>query len=233
MKIGVMQPYFLPYIGYFQLINAVDQFIIYDNIQYTKKGWINRNRILVNGRDEYITLPLKNDSDFLDVDQRFLADTLEKDKIKIVRKINESYRNAPFYEQAYYLINDILNYKNFNLFEFIFNSIIKICDYLDIRTQIVRSSEINIDHGLKSEKKVISICNTFNSPTYINSIGGMGLYSKKEFEKNSIELFFLETQKTEYKQFDHDFVPWLSIIDVLMFNSKDQITHFLNNYKLK
>ena len=233
MKIGVMQPYFLPYIGYFQLINAVDQFIIYDNIQYTKKGWINRNRILVNGRDEYITLPLKNDSDFLDVDQRFLADTFEKDKIKIVRKIKESYRNAPFYEQAYYLINDILNYKNFNLFEFIFNSIIKICDYLDIRTQIVRSSEINIDHGLKSEKKVISICNTFNSPTYINSIGGMGLYSKKEFEKNSIELFFLETQKTEYKQFDHDFVPWLSIIDVLMFNSKDQITHFLNNYKLK
>ncbi len=233
MKIGIMQPYFLPYIGYFQLINTVDQFIIYDNIQYTKKGWINRNRILVNGRDEYITLPLKNDSDFLDVDQRFLADTFEKDKIKIVRKIKESYRNAPFYEQAYYLINDILNYKNFNLFEFIFNSIIKICDYLDIRTQIVRSSEINIDHGLKSEKKVISICNTFNSPTYINSIGGMGLYSKKEFEKNSIELFFLETQKTEYKQFDHDFVPWLSIIDVLMFNSKDQITHFLNNYKLK
>ncbi len=233
MKIGIMQPYFLPYIGYFQLINTVDQFIIYDNIQYTKKGWINRNRILVNGTDEYITLPVKNDSDFLDVDQRFLAETFEKGKIKIVRKIKESYRNAPFYEQAYYLINDILNYKNFNLFEFIFNSIIKICDYLDIRTQIVRSSEINIDHGLKSEKKVISICNTFNSPTYINSIGGMGLYSKKEFEKNSIELFFLETQKTEYKQFDHDFVPWLSIIDVLMFNSKDQITHFLNNYKLK
>lgn len=233
MKIGIMQPYFLPYIGYFQLINAVDQFIIYDNIQYTKKGWINRNRILVNGTDEYVTLPVKKDSDFLDVDQRFLADTFEKDRIKIVRKIKESYRNAPFYEQANYLINDILNYKNFNLFEFIFNSIIKICDYLDIKTQIVRSSEINIDHGLKSEKKVISICNTLNTSIYINSIGGMGLYSKDEFEKNNIKLFFLETQKTEYKQFGHDFVPWLSIIDVLMFNSKDQITHFVNNYKLK
>jgi hypothetical protein len=233
MKVGIMQPYFFPYIGYFQLINAVDVFVIYDNIQYTKKGWINRNRILVNGSDEYITLPVKKDSDFLNVDKRFLADTFEKDKIKIIRKIKESYRNAPFYEQAYYLIDDVFTDYSLNLFEFIHNSIIKICDYLDITTQIVRSSEIIIDHGLKSEKKVISICNTFNTPIYINSIGGMELYSKEEFEKNSIELFFLETQKTEYKQFDHDFIPWLSIIDVLMFNSKDQIKCFLNNYKLK
>ena len=233
MKVGIMQPYFFPYIGYFQLINAVDVFVIYDNIQYTKKGWINRNRILVNGTDEYITLPVKKDSDFLNVDQRFLADTFEKDKIKIVRKIKESYRNAPFYEQAYYLIDDVFTDYSLNLFEFIFNSIIKICDYLDIKTQIVGSSKINIDHGLKSEKKVISICNTFNTSIYINSIGGMELYSKDEFEKNKIKLFFLETQKTEYKQFDHDFVPWLSIIDVLMFNSRDQIKYFLNNYKLK
>jgi hypothetical protein len=232
MKVGIMQPYFLPYIGYFQLLNAVDIFVVYDNIEYTKKGWINRNRILVNGKDEYFTIPIKKDSDFLNINQRFLAETFEKDKIKILRKINESYRKAPFYEQGNYLIEDILSFKSFNLFEFIFNSIIKICYYLDISTQIVRSSEISIDHSLKSEKKVISICNFFKTNTYINSIGGIELYSKVEFKKNNLELIFLKTHKIEYKQFDYTFVPLLSILDIIMFNSKDQIKSFLNNYKL-
>ncbi len=98
MKVAIMQPYFLPYIGYFQLINAVDKFVIYDNIEFTKKGWINRNRILVNGKDEFISLPITKASDFLHANQRYLASNFENEKNKILRKIKESYRKAPYFK---------------------------------------------------------------------------------------------------------------------------------------
>ena len=87
MKLAIMQPYFFPYIGYFQLIKSVDEFVIYDNIQYTKKGWINRNRILVNGTDYLISLPLKKDSDYLNVVDRQLAESWEKDRTKLLTLI--------------------------------------------------------------------------------------------------------------------------------------------------
>src|SRR4030042_5533275 len=98
MKIAIMQPYFLPYIGYFQLMNAVDEFVIYDNIEFSKKGWINRNRILVNGKDSYITIPLKKDSDYLDVRDRYLAETWSSEKIKMLKRIIGSYRKAPRFD---------------------------------------------------------------------------------------------------------------------------------------
>src|SRR5438445_505000 len=103
MRIGIMQPYFFPYIGYFQLINAVDEFVVYDNIEFTKKGWINRNRILVNGKDAYITIPLKKDSDYLNVNERWLADVWTVERKKLLNRITESYRKAPYYESIYNL----------------------------------------------------------------------------------------------------------------------------------
>lgn len=233
MKLAIMQPYFMPYIGYFQLINTVDKFVIYDNIEYTKKGWINRNRILVNDKSEYITLPVKKDSDYLSINQRFLADSFEDACTKILRKINNCYRNSPYYDNCLPLIEEIFSCRNLNLFEFILNSVLKICAYLDITTPIILSSNLNIDHRLKAEKKVISICKCLNCITYVNPIGGTELYSKEEFKKNKLNLFFLETQKIEYKQFNTDFVPWLSILDILMFNSKEETKSFLNNYRFK
>jgi hypothetical protein len=101
MKLAIMQPYIFPYIGYFQLINTVDKFVVYDNIQFTKKGWINRNRILINGKEEYITLPLKKDSDYLNIDQRVLSDVFKEQRNKILRKINESYKKAPGFKTAF------------------------------------------------------------------------------------------------------------------------------------
>ena len=92
MRIAIMQPYLFPYIGYFQLMNAVDEFVIYDNIEFTKKGWINRNRILVNGRDSFITVPLKKDSDYLDVRDRYLADSWPSERVTILYRIKQSYR---------------------------------------------------------------------------------------------------------------------------------------------
>jgi hypothetical protein len=106
MKIGIMQPYFFPYIGYFQLINYVDEFVIYDNIKYTKKGWINRNRILVNGKDVYISLPLKKDKDSLNVDERFLSDIWIMERKKMLNRIKESYKKAPNFHQVFPIIEE-------------------------------------------------------------------------------------------------------------------------------
>jgi len=232
MKLAIMQPYFMPYVGYFQLINSVDQFVIYDNIQYTKKGWINRNRILVNGKDQIITLPIKKDSDYLDVIDRELSESWEKDKIKMVNVIKSSYNKAPYFKEASELIFECLNNPEKNLFKFIYDSIILINEYLEIKTSIVISSSINANHTLKSQDKVLSLCKAQNADVYINSIGGVELYDKATFKQNRIELNFIKSNPIKYKQFNNEFVPWLSIIDVMMFNSKEQIQEYLNKYTL-
>ncbi len=229
MKVAIMQPYLFPYIGYFQLIKAVDLFVIYDNIEYTKKGWINRNRILVNGKDEYFSIPLKKDSDFLPVNQRFLAESYSKDKIKLLSKIKEAYKKAPQFEMVFPLIESILNSKETNLFEFIHHSLLTICTFLEIKTPIVISSTIAIDHRLKAQEKVIAISKSLTATHYINAIGGVDLYSKTTFETNQLQLNFIQSNPIHYQQFDNDFLPWLSIIDVMMFNSKEEINAFLSN----
>lgn len=232
MKGAIMQPYFLPYIGYFQLIKAVDVFVIYDNIEFTKKGWVNRNRILVNGKDSYFTLPLKKDSDYLNINQRELAESYPQDKVKITRKIAEVYKKAPHYKLIFPLIEKIFMFDNKNVFNFILNSLQTICKYLEIETQFVISSSIQIDHTLKSQEKVIAICQKLNIKNYINPIGGQELYDKDIFHKNGILLNFIKAESVWYKQFDNDFIAWLSIIDLLMFNSIEETKLLLNKYDL-
>lgn len=232
MKLAIMQPYFMPYIGYFQLIKSVDEFVIYDNIQYTKKGWINRNRILTNGKDQLITLSIKKDSDYLNVIDRELAESWDKDKIKMLNVIKSSYSKSPYFQEAFSLISQCINNSEKNLFKFIFDSILMINDYLEIKTPIVISSTIDIDHDLKSQDKVLSLCKKQKADVYINSIGGMELYDKETFKQNGVELNFIKTNPIKYQQFNNEFVPWLSIIDVIMFNSKEQIQEYLNNYTL-
>lgn len=229
MKIAVMQPYFLPYIGYFQLIGAVDKFVVYDNIEYTKKGWINRNRMLVNGKDQFFTIPLKKDSDFLNVNQRVIAESFQKERLKLVGRIKGAYSKAPYFKTVSPLINKILTCKEDNLFKFIYCSLTFICEFLNIETELVISSEIPIDHSLKSQAKVIALCKTLGATKYINPIGGTDLYSKKTFKENQIELNFLQSKPVEYSQFNHEFIPWLSILDVMMFNSKEKIHRFINS----
>jgi len=222
----------MPYIGYFQLIKSVDEFIIYDNIQYTKKGWINRNRILVNGKDQIITLPIKKDSDYLNVAERELSESWEKDKNKMINIIKSSYSKSPYFKESSELIFECLNNSEKNLFKFIYDSIIMINEYLGIKTSIIISSSIDANHTLKSQDKVLSLCKAQNADVYINSIGGVELYDKTIFKENGIDLNFIKSNPINYKQFNNEFIPWLSIIDVLMFNSKEQIQKYLSNYKL-
>jgi len=231
MKLAIMQPYFLPYIGYFQLIASVDQFIVYDNIKYTKKGWINRNRMLRNGKDVIFSLPLKSDSDYLDVCQRELSSEFSRDKL--LNQFKGAYRRAPYFDQTIPLIEEIVRFDDANLFKFLHHSIVKTCEHLGIATEIRISSGIAIDHNLKNQDKVIALCEAVGASTYINASGGMELYSKETFREKGIELKFIKSKPFEYAQFGDAFVPWLSIIDVMMFNPLDAIrTCITTNYEL-
>jgi len=221
MKLAIMQPYFLPYIGYFQLINAVDLFVVYDNIKYTKKGWINRNRMLLNGTDAVFSLPLKKDSDHLDVVQRELS--ADFDRTKLLNRFKGAYHGAPNFEATYNLIERIVMCEENNLFRYIRNSVAEICGYLGIGTPIRDSSGIAIEHGLKGEEKVLELCRATGADTYINAIGGTDLYSRATFDEHGITLKFLKTKNFDYQQFGNEFVPWLSIVDVLMFSPLDMV----------
>ncbi len=228
-----MQPYFFPYIGYWQLMNLVDKFVVYDNIQFTKGGWIRRNRILMNGKDKMVSLPIKNDSDYLDVNKRFLSNTFEKDKIKIINQIKTAYCTAPEFKVVFPLIESAINCNEENLFSYIYKTIITVVEYLAIDTEIIISSDIEMDHSLKNRYRVIEICKKLQADQYINPIGGKELYNKEDFKSEGVDLSFIQTDTIEYKQFDNLFIPNLSIIDVLMFNSKDRVKEMLEHYTLQ
>ena len=231
-KVAIMQPYFLPYIGYWQLISCADEFVIYDNIEFTKRGWFNRNRILEINRDRLFTLPIKKASDYLPVNQRYLSDDSKSAIDKILRVIQANYKKAPCFAAAYPIIESCFIFPDANLFEFIQNSIKTICGYLEIDTELAISSEIKIDHSLKAEKKVLAIAMAENATTYINAIGGTELYDKDEFNSKGIDLKFIKSNNVDYRQFSNRFVPWLSIIDVMMFNDRSAIMEMLKQYEL-
>lgn len=231
MRVAIMQPYFLPYIGYFQLIASADLFIVYDNIKYTKKGWINRNRMTQNGRDVLFSLPLKRDSDSLSVCDREIAAEFDSDKL--LRQFSSAYRGAPYVNQTLPLIEEIIKHADKNLFQFVHHSIVRVCSHLGIKTPIKKSSEIHINHELKNQDKVLALCSEVGATTYINSIGGIELYSAAAFHSNNIDLRFIRSRPFEYPQLGSGFVPWLSIVDVLMLNPLERIRQAIyDNYDL-
>lgn len=232
MKIASMQPYFLPYIGYFQLINCVDKFIIGDDVQYIKHGWINRNRILINGKDSFFTLPIKKDSYKLNINERYFADDIEWHKGKIIRSFELAYNRAPFYHEIKKVLCEIFDFKEMNLSKYVTNSLLVLCDYMDIKTPFYISSDLGRGNSFHREDAVIDICKLMKADHYINPIGGTHLYSKERFRSEGIELNFIKMKPIQYKQYENEFIGSLSIIDVLMFNPKDTVKAFLNEYEL-
>lgn len=214
-----MQPYFLPYIGYFQLIGAVDLFVIYDNIKYTKKGWINRNRMLQNGKDVTFSLPLHADSDHCHVRERQIAGAYNPDKL--LNLFGGSYRRAPNAGVVLAMLEGILRYPNRNLFDFLHHAVRQVCAALDITTEIRVSSTVPIDHELKGQEKVLALCTALGATSYVNAIGGVDLYSTMAFRSRGLELRFLRSRPFEYPQPCDPFVPWLSIIDAMFWNKPD------------
>ncbi len=234
MKIAIMQPYFLPYIGYWQLIKAVDKFVIYDNVKYIKKGFINRNKILLlNGKIYRFTIPLQKASQNKNINELCIYKD-EKIFNRILKTIRLNYSKAPYFKDVYPIIVEIFNYNDLLLSEFIRNSISRVLDYLKIEKKILIASKIIKDNKVKGEEKIIKICKILNADFYINPIGGINLYNKKRFKENGIALFFLKTieEKVRYRQFNNIFVPKLSIIDVLMHNSKEKVKEMLDYFEL-
>lgn len=228
MKIAVMQPYFFPYIAYFQLIHAVDAFVFYDDVQYIKGGWINRNYILSQGEKRRITLHLKGASPNRLINQIEVGNN----RLKILKTISQSYAKAPYFHAIYPLIERIFKQKENNLAAFIEFSIRQVCKYLKIHSQWHVSSDLQKDASLRGQDKVLSICKELGASQYINMPGGRNLYDRERFEKEGIKLSFLEPKKTQYQQFGQEFMSNLSIIDVMMFNSLEQCQGLLKEYSL-
>ncbi|MBS5790285.1 WbqC family protein [Fusobacterium sp.] len=231
MRLGIMQPYLLPYIGYWQLLNAVDKYVIYDDVNYIKGGWINRNRILISKEIKYFTVKLNGASPNKLINEVEVSN----DKIykkKMLKTIEESYKKTPFFNIVFPIIKEIIENEEDNLAKYLKYSIEKICNYLEIKTELLLSSELEKDNSLKGKDKVISICKKLEATEYYNAIGGQELYSFEEFKDNGIELKFLKTEEIKYKQFNNEFISNLSILDVMMFNSKEKTKKFLNSYSL-
>ncbi len=228
MKVGIMQPYLFPYIGYFQLIYLVDKFVLYDDVNYIKKGWINRNNIIINGQKKLFTISLSGASQNKLINEIYIADDFKT----FIKTIRINYSKAPFFNETMELIEKILLYENRNLSLFIKNSFEILLEYLNITTELLLSSDIKKNNELKGQQKIMAICKELNTSTYINPIGGMELYKKETFKAKNIKLHFLKTNFTEYKQFKNEFISGLSIIDVMMFNSVEEINDMLENYEL-
>lgn len=230
MKLGIMQPYFFPYIGYWQLINAVDKYVVYDDVTYIKGGWISRNNILLNNSKHMLTLPLVSPSSFKKINEIDITKEI-KMKEKVIKTIKTAYLKAPYYKDIIPFIERLFD-SNTNIAMLNYNAILEINNYLEITTEVLLSSAIEKDNSLKGQDKVLHINKVLGADIYINAIGGKKLYSKDKFEEKNIKLFFLQTGDIKYKQYNDEFIPNLSIIDVLMFNDKKKIQDFLNNYTL-
>lgn len=227
-----MQPYIFPHIGYFQLVNAVDHFIFYDDVNFIKRGWINRNRILLNGKDLLLTVPLiKASQNKLINEIDLFFDQQMKDDL--IFKIECAYSKAPYYNELKSLINEIINTNVTKISEYAANSVISVSNYLEIDTTFdfssIRSPE---SKGMHKADRLIHICRDLEADKYINSIGGQGLYEKEYFQSKGIHLSFLDSYPEPYSQFNFDFVSNLSIIDILMFNKKTVVKEMLDKYKL-
>lgn len=229
MKLAIMQPYFLPYIGYFQLIKAVDKFVFYDDVNYINRGWINRNRILLNKEAHYITVHQKEAS------QNKLINEIEiiDNRSKIKKTIINAYRRAPYFDSAWSIIEDILDYKTSKISELAAYSVTKICDYLGVKTQFEFSSKSYTQtRNLKLEKRLIAICEANKALEYINPIGGISLYKKEIFMEAGINLYFIKPNLVTYDQFENSFVENLSIVDLMMFNNSNDMALLLDEYEL-
>lgn len=231
MKVGIMQPYFVPYIGYWQLMDAVDKYVIYDDVNFIKQGWINRNRILGDGQPRYFNIPMLGASSNKLINEIGVNNDgrlIEKN----LRIIENTYKKAPYFAEVYPLIQNILNCNKANLAEYNEMSFSVICGYLGIKTELVVSSSLKKDCELKGQNKVLEICKLLDATEYYNAIGGECLYSYSAFRQKGIELKFLKTDEITYSQLGNEFQKDLSIIDVMMFNAVEEVRRMLGRYTL-
>ena len=235
MKLGIMQPYFLPYLGYWQLIQYVDTFVIYDDVNFIKGGWINRNRYLYKNEAKIFNIIMHDAGSFKKINEIELMQPAGEysPMKKLLATFSMAYKKAPYYLEISKLLEQIASYQEKNMAKFIENSLRMICAYLDISTKILVSSDIEKTDGLVKDERVLDLCKRMQADFYINAIGGKELYRADKFLQNGITLKFIKMNPIEYLQFGGEFVPNLSIVDVLMFNDKDTVKKMLKEYTLE
>ena len=234
MKVAIMQPYVFPFLGYFQLVDKVDTFVFYDDVNFIKKGYVNRNYILSSLGKSLFTIPCKK------ISQNKLIKDIElsfnqKEKETLISRLWHCYSRAPYFRNIFPLLESfIINNKKTHISEFAIDSVILIADYLQINTVFKKSSEnFKESKGMEKSQRLIKISKSEKAKQYYNSIGGKSIYDKRLFNDQSIDLKFLKSKSISYNQFNGEFVPNLSIIDVLMFNSVDSVNLLLNEFVLE
>lgn len=228
-----MQPYIFPYIGYFQLIKEVDLFVFYDDVNFIKRGWINRNRLLQNNEAQLFSVPLIKASQNKLINEVELGFD-EKWKNQFFLTLKHNYSKAPYYENVIGLVEDVFSEDLKTISDLAISSVLKSCSYLGLNTKYELSSDAFPEtKGMDKADRLIEICKKSNGTEYINPAGGVELYDKDYFEAREIKLFFIENEIIPYAQFGNDFVGGLSILDVLMFNSREQVIDLLKCYKIK
>ena len=231
-RIAVMQPYLFPYIGYWQLLNAVDEFVLLDDVQYIQRGWINRNRVLVDGRDHLFSFSVCKDAQQTKINQRFFSPDFSAERARFLRMLQCAYAKAPFFQPALSVIERSLDFSTRNVAACVGDSLKILADYLHIATPFVYASAIAGDKSLKAQDYILALTKSLHGDVYINLSGGIALYDKTVFGEHGIQLLFLKALPHEYKQFSHEFIPFLSIVDVMMFNSPETIKMMLGRYEL-
>lgn len=231
MKVAIMQPYFFPYIGYYQLIHAVDTFVIYDDVHFIKKGWIHRNYILVDGHKHPLTMSVEKMSQnrlILEHERANIEDVTRHQ----LKHLYHGYRRAPQFERVMPLLEQVLRYEDRNVSRYLAHSLETIARSLGIQTTFVRSSDLAIGKTLKGQDRVLAICQALGATDYINAINGRALYDADAFEQKGIRLSFIDTDIAPYDQGTDEFEPYLSIIDLMMHCSKEEMQLMLDRYEL-
>ncbi len=210
-----MQPYLFPYMGYWQLLNAVDRFVVYDDVNYIKGGWINRNRILINGEAAFFTIPLAGASPNSRINEiRLVVDRYWRKKI--TKTMEVTYGRAAHFKSVFPVIEKVLAHESETLADFLLHQLTVVSRCLGVRTEIVRSTNRYANAQLHGQERVIDICKCEGAGAYINAQGGQSLYQPQAFESQGVALKFLMSAAAPYRQASKSFVPNLSIIDMLM-----------------
>lgn len=234
MKVGIMQPYFFPYIGYFQLINYVDKWIFFDDVQYIRRGWMNRNRILHPKEGwQYIVVPLKKHRR-CDLIKDIQINSNQNWKEKLLGQLSHYKKKAPYYNETINIIKRAIDLDTENITELNAHIIKTICEYLDINFKYEISSKCKFDYSKVNEPGdwALSISEQIGANEYVNPPGGIDLFNEEKFNYSNIRLRFLKKSNIEYFQKRKYFEDGLSIIDVMMFNSKEKIKEMLNLYEV-
>lgn len=231
MTLAIMQPYFLPYIGYFQLLNAVDTFVLYDDVNFINRGWVNRNTLLLGGKPHLFTLPLLNASQNRLIHEVEVSEDIAWRK-KTLKTIQQAYQKAPQFQVVFPLVEKMMYLKTSDIGDLIYQSLVILKGYLGIETELVRTSRKYANAELKGQERILDICKKEGATRYINPIGGQELYQKELFQAQGIQLNFIKSNLHPYPQFKNAFVPWLSILDIMMFNDLGSIQELLLDFEL-